>query len=45
MVNEVMGTTEVVSGREKTIKKGLLKECNLLAKPRKKREVGLWQDV
>ena len=45
LVNEVMGTTEVVSGREKTIKKGLLKECNLLAKPRKKREVGLWQDV
>ena len=45
LVNEVMGTTEVVSGREKTIKKGLLKESNLLAKPKKKREVGVWQDV
>ena len=45
LVNEVMGTTEVVSGRERTIKKGLLKESNLLAKPRKKREVGVWQDV
>ena len=45
LVNEVMGITEVVSGREKTMKKGLLKECNLLAKPKRKREVGLWQDV
>ena len=45
LIHEVMGTTEVVSGREKTIKKGFLKESNLTAKRKKKREVGVWQDV
>ena len=45
LINEVMGTTEVVSGRERTIKKGLMKESNLLAKKKRKREVGVWHDV
>ena len=45
LIHEVMGTTEVVSGRERTIKKGFMKESNLTAKKKRKREVGVWHDV